>query len=1125
MRIRRIHKWTLIVLLMLAQITAIQAQNKGQANTLAQLKLAEGTDFDTNIDTGIKFTSALERLEDKFDISFMYKTGLLDGISAPKNIGQTDNLTHELQKLLDPYSLKYTRLNNRTFAISLDFSKYASKAKSQKMEQVQGTVTDANTGESLPGVNVVFKGTAVGTATDADGSYSLDATSLQDTLVFSFIGYQTQEVPLNGRTDIDVALAPQALVGEDVVVVGYGSQRKADITSAVAEVDMESVQDRPVSNLTNLMQGQAPGLVAKQTSGTPGEELQVNIRGISSLGAGSEPLYVVDGFPVGTSAGKNIDPSNIESISVLKDASSTAIYGARGSNGVILITTKTADEGDVDISFNATAGVQNLPNSRRTEMMNGEEFARFKKEAFMDKIRYFENREPSIDEVPENYRHPEETKYSTDWLDQILNQNAPFQKYNISVGAGRGPVRSFVSVGYLNEKGAVIETGFERFNVRANIRGDLHEKITMGWNLVGSYSQEQYAPTTGRDAIIGSALWADPREPVYNDDGTYNAYIGGQDGVFGTPNPVMELTEMDRDRNAGNLVTNGFLEFSILDNLELRSSVNASIENQSQKEFRPSYLAGRGFNNPPPREAYLNEWDTEVYNYATDQLLTYIMNLGDHDITLMGGFSAQEEIVKSISTSGDEFPNDIVRYLDAATRVNASSSEASWSLLAYFARLNYNFNDKYLLSATFRREGSSRFGSNNRWGNFPAVSLGWRLSEEAFMPDFDWLTDLKLRGSWGVTGNNSIGNYRSLSTMNQANYILDGEFVNGQVLSSFANANLGWEQSNQINLGMDLSLLNNRVNFTAEAYKKITNDMLLPTEIPVISGFQTTFTNIGEVENKGLEFALGYRKSAQDFSYSADFNISFNRNKVLAIGGSNDEIRTGSFYGAYNVSRPGRPIGMLHGYKWLGIFNTEEEIDNHPTQDGAIPGTFKYADTNGDGVVSYDTEDMVEIGNPHPKFVWGLNLGGDYKNFDLSVLITGAQDYDIMRQVEKTTLNMDGVFNILAAGKDRWRSPDNPGNGRIPTSNTWKWQRESNSKYIYDASHAWLKNVTLGYTFSNIPSISNIRVYASADNLFLISSYPGNNPEVDQLGGIRPGYDDQTYPVPRTFSLGAAVNF
>jgi len=992
-------------------------------------------------------------------------------------------------------------------------------------QNVSGTVSDIESGETLPGVNVSVKGTTTGTATDAEGTYSLAVPSLKDTLVFSFVGYQKRDVPIDGRTKIGVGLTMKAIMGEDLVVVGYGTQLKSDITSAVTEIDIENVKDRPISNVSNLMQGQAPGVVAKQTTGTPGEELKVTIRGISSLGAGSEPLYVIDGFPVGTSAGQNINPDNIESLTVLKDASSTAIYGARGSNGVILITTKSADEGEIDISFNATTGIQNIPNARRTEMMNGVEFAQFKKEAFMDKIRYFENREPNINEVPESYRHPEQIPYSTDWVNQILNQNAPFQKYNLSVGTGRGPVRSFVSVGYLNQQGAVIETGFERFNVRANMRGDLHEKITMGWNLAGSFSREQYAPTTGRDAIIGSALWADPREPVYNEDGSYNAYIGGIDGVFGTPNPVMELREVERDRNATNLITNGFLEFSLLDNLQFKSSVNASIENRRQKQFRPSYLAGRGFDNPPPREAHLNQSDSRIYNYSTDQLLTYILNLGQHDVTLMGGFSAQEEIVQGLSASGNEFPNDIVRYLDAATRIEAGSMETDWSLLAYFARLNYNFDNKYLISATFRREGSSRFGSDNRWGNFPAVSLGWRLSEEQLIPDYEWLSDFKLRGSWGVTGNNNIGNYRSLATMNQSNYILAGDFASGQVLSSFANADLGWEQSNQVNIGVDLALFNNKLNFTAEAYRKTTNDMLLPTEIPVISGFQSTFTNIGKVENKGLEFTLGYRKSGRNISFSADFNISFNRNKVLEIGGNNDEIRNGGMYAYYNVSKPGRPIGMLHGYKWLGIFDTEEEIAAAPVQDGAIPGTYKFADTNGDGVISYDTEDMVEIGNPHPKFVWGLNLGSNFKSFDMSVLVTGAQNYDLMRQIEKTTLNMDGVFNILAAGKNRWRSPEDPGNGRIPTSNTWKWQRESNSKYIYDASHAWIKNVTVGYTFLGIPTISNIRMFVSADNLLLISNYPGNNPEVDQLGGIRPGIDDQAYPVPRTFSLGATINF
>ncbi len=671
----------------------------------------------------------------------------------------------------------------------------------------------------------------------------------------------------------------------------------------------------------------------------------------------------------------------------------------------------------------------------------------------------------------------------------------------------------------------MIETAFERYNVRANLSGDINKNISLGWNIVGSYSDEPFAETTGRNAIIGSALWADPRDPVYNEDGTFNAYIGGRDGVFGTSNPVQELREMNRNISNTNVLSNGYVEFRFLQDFSFRSSVNGSITHYRQKEFRPSYLAGRGFNQPPPREASLNQFYSQEINLSTDQVLNYSKRLGDHQISALIGYSAQEETFKLLAARGDEFPNDVVRTLDAAVRVdagltNSDPEESSWSLLAYVSRLNYSFKDKYLLSATYRREGSSRFGANNKWGDFPAVSLGWRLSDESFMQDLSWLTDLKVRGSWGITGNNDIGNYRSLSVMNQANYILGGNFASGQVLSSFANPDLGWEQSNQLDIGLDLSLFENRLVFTAEYYEKITNDMLLPIEIPVISGFQSTFSNIGKVENKGVELALGYRTAVNDLNLYTNFNIAFNRNKVLEILGENDEIRNGGFYSTYNVSVPGRPIGMMHGFRMLGIFDTDEQIAASPTQDGAVPGVYIYEDTNGDGVISYDTEDMVEIGNPHPKFVWGFTLGGDYKNFDLNVLLTGAQDYDLFRNIEATTMNMDGVFNVLASAKNRWRSAENPGDGRGATTNTWKWERESNSRYVYDGSHGWVKNVTLGYT---LPVLNNARIFVSADNLLLISKYPGNNPEVNQRGGINPGFDDETYPVPRTFSLGASV--
>lgn len=989
---------------------------------------------------------------------------------------------------------------------------------------VSGRVTSSEEGTAVPGVNIVVKGTALGTVTNVDGKYDL-SVERDAILVFSSIGFVTQEIAVGGRSQIDVALAPDIQSLSEVVIVGYGSQRKADITSAVSVIDMENIGDVPASNVSRLLQGQAAGVQVRQTSGTPGSELEVTIRGIGSLGAGSKPLYVVDGFPIGTSLGQSLNPSDIESISVLKDAASTAIYGARGSNGVILITTKSAKEGQLNLTFDANYGVQNIPDSRRTKMLNGVEFAQFKKESFMDRIRYFEQREPSLDEVPEEFRYPEQTKYSTDWFDEITNQNARFQNYNVTLAAGKGDVRSLVSIGYLDQEGAVINTGFERFNARANVDGKINNVISMGWNLVASRSQENFASTDGRDALIGRALWADPRYPVYNEDGTFNDYIGGTGGVFGTVNPVQEMYEMDRDMIKTDLLTNGFLELTFLKNFKFRSSVNAVLKSEDQKEFRPSTLAGGGFNNPPPRLATLFQYNGQSLNIATDQLLTYAKTFNDHAVDALLGYSAQEETGKGLVASGNDFPDDIVKYLDAAATVDAGSYEASWSLLAYFGRVNYSYKDKYLFSGSYRREGSSRFGSNNKWGNFPALSVGWRVSDEAFMPETQWLSDLKFRASWGVTGNNDIGNYTSLASMSAQNYILGGSLATGKILSAFANADLGWEQSKQLDVGLDLSMFDNRLIFTAEYYNRITDDMLLSVEVPVISGFTRTISNIGKVENKGLELALDYQTRVNQVNLRGNFNISFNRNKVLEIFGESSEIWNGGFYSTYNVSRPGRPIGMLTGYKMIGIFNTDAEIAASPTQDGAVPGTYKYWDANGDGVISYDQEDMIEIGNPHPQFIWAFTLGADTHGFDLNVLLTGAQNYDVFRNIEATTMNMDGVFNVLASAKDRWRSAENPGDGRGATTNTWKWQRESNSRYVYDASHIWVKSVSLGYTLPVKFLLKNTRLFVSAENLFLITKFPGSNPEVNRRGGVNPGVDDEAYPVPRTFTMGASIRF
>lgn len=991
---------------------------------------------------------------------------------------------------------------------------------------VTGKVLSSDDQQPLPGATVLVKGTNRATITDTNGDFSIQAAS-GEFLVISFIGFTQSEIAIqSGQTQYEINLSLSTADLSEVVVVGYGSQRKADITSAVSVIDMEAIGNVPTTDVSRLLQGQAAGVQVRQQSGRPGEEMQITIRGLGSLGAGSSPLFVVDGFPIGNSLGQNINPSDIASITVLKDAASTAIYGARGSNGVVLITTKNAKEGKVGFEFFANSGFTNVPDNRRTKMMNGVEFATFKKESFEDKIRYFEKREPALSEVPLEFRFPEQTQYNTDWFEEIMNQNAKFQNYNATMTAGKGNIRSLVSVGYVKQEGAVIKTDFERFNLRANVDGKVNDFISMGLNLSASHGRENYAPTSGRDAIIGRALWADPRYPVYNEDGSFNSYIGGTNGIFGTANVVQELHETTRKLTTNNVLASGFIEFSFLKNFKFRSAINATLLGTDQQEFRPSTLAGGGFNQAPPREATLVQRTQETLNIGADQLLTYSKVIDKHRIDGLLGFSVQEEDTRFLQGNGNGFASDQTRFLAAATRTTSTSGEFGWSLLAYMARANYGYDDRYLFSASFRREGSSRFGANNKYGNFPAFSAGWRISEEAFFPKTSWITDLKLRGSWGITGNNAIGNYSSLSLMRASNYVLGGTIVNGLTLSNFANSDLGWEQSQQTDIGLDFAMFDNKLILTAEYYNRLTNDMLLSVELPAASGFTTALGNVGKVKNTGIEFSLDFRTKISKVNLRTNLNLTFNRNEVLELRGDADAILSGGFYGTYNRSVVGRPMSMLFGYKKIGMFQNDEEIKNSPTQDGAVPGVYKHFDANGDGVISYDNRDMVEIGNPHPAMILGWTIGGDVGAFDFNILFNGAFNYDMMRNIEATTLNMDGVFNILqAAATDRFRSADMPGDGIIPTSNTWKWEREASSRYIYDATHVWLRNVTFGYSIPENIFKFPARVFFSGENLFLFTDYPGTNPDVNARGGVNIGSDDEAYPIPRTFTFGATINF
>jgi TonB-linked SusC/RagA family outer membrane protein len=998
---------------------------------------------------------------------------------------------------------------------------------------ITGTVSAGTNSTPLSGVTVRVKERQTTTTTNEDGAFTITAPK-GSTLVFTYVGYAMREVAVSNDTKINVQLNASAGGLDEVVVVGYGTKRKRDITSAISTVNMADIGEAPSRGVTQLLQGQAPGVVVKQKDGRPGAEFEVRVRGISSLGAGSEPLYVIDGFAMGTNSGVNVNPNDIESISILKDAAATAIYGARGSNGVVLITTRSAKEGQTRLNISVDYGIQNVPKSRRVTVLNGPEFAQFKKEVWMDNVRYFQNREPSIDEVPIGFRYPEQTKFSTNWFNEILHNNAPYTDYNVSMSSGSGPVKSVLSVGYYKEEGAIIKTNYDRFSIRANIGGQVNKFITVGWNTAATYSRQNLTNTDGRNAIVGSTLIMDPREPMYDSTGKMRPYIGGADGVFGYPNPVFLLNNVINKRNIADILSNGFVEIAILKNLRFRSSANVRLNYNNFRFFQPSTignLLGSGQSGAPPKIARAEENTDQLLNYSLDQLLTYAPNIGEnHTLDFLAGFTAQEETTRGVQGSGNTFPDDLVPYLNAAILRSSNSYQFGWSLLAYIGRVNYSYKDKYLLSASMRREGSSRFGVKNKYGNFPAASIGWRLSKEEFMPKFSWLTDLKLRASVGETGNNNIGNYPSLAFLGTDNYILGNAIAAGKVVTSFANSALKWEKSRQVDIGMDLSLFNNKVVVTAEYYNKLTNDMLLPVSIPAVSGFTTSLDNIGKVENKGVELAIDYRAKVNKLNIRNSFNIAFNRSKILAIKGPNDALYYGSFYGGYNVQKVGRPIGMIYGYKKLGIFNTQDEISKAPKQDGVIPGGMRFLDADGNGEVTYDTKDMVEIGNPSPKFTWAHTLAVDYKKFDFNILLMGAQDFDIYRNIEASTMNMDGVFNVLDKAKDRWRSPQNPGSNPNDVhaqggTNYFKWSRESSDRYVYDASYMWIKNISIGYALPKFRSISSARLFLSVTNAFLFTKYPGNNPDVSQRSSIEGGNDDEAYPVPRTFAIGAKLNF
>jgi len=1039
---------------------------------------------------------------------------------------------------------------------------------------VRGTVT-STVGEPLIGAAVVVKETGQGTVTDNSGNFTIavpdEGTA---TLVVSYIGYQTTEVSISGQTQIDIQLAVASTELNEVVVIGYGTESRAKVTTAIAKLKNEDIKDQPITSFDQGLAGRLPGVQISQSSGAPSGGVSINIRGTASISGGTAPLVVVDGVPIsssvsdrfaqgaGTADGRfpggyilnplsTINPNDIESIEVLKDAAAAAIYGSRGSNGVILITTKQGSRNaKTQISLNAYGGVQEVTNM--IDVADAYEFAEFSKFArdvswvLRDPTNNSPNDPNSVrtsgnDRYAEYftpYLNGEQGLTNTDWQDEIFRQ-APIQNYELSASGGTDRLSYYVSGNYFNQEGIVINSGMERFGARLNLQADLTDRLKFGVNFNPTFSQHNLVQTEAnwwREGVIITALMYHPNLPVRNPDGSLalgeliRTNNSGESTVARIENPVALAELVENNLDHMRILGNTFLELDILGNLRFKTSFGVDMNAMDRNFYRPRVL-NHHFEEAPT-ESFNIAWSNAFnsLNWLSENTLDYFNSFGDHNFSVLLGFTSQRETNERVYLEGSNFPNDQVTTLNAAQATTGFSEEREWSLLSYLGRIQYDFAGKYLLSASLRRDGSSRFGQNTKWGWFPSVSAGWRISEEDFFNQDGFLSDLKLRASYGETGNTEIPFYGAISTLESENYPIGGSVNNGLSPNSSPNPDLSWETTRTINIGAEFGFFEDRLFLTADYYNSTTEDLLLNVTVPASSGFTSSLQNIGEIENRGFELGLNANLKLGPVNWNAGANISTNENEVLALGPGQDQFLSGFGLGNTHIVRVGSPIGSFFGYRVLGIIQNEEQLNSTPTLPNQGVGDFIYEDVNGDGVLNEN--DRTIIGNANPDFIFGFSSAFAYKGFDFSFNIQGVQGAEVLNTMNRYLAESWGnVFSKYAVGF--FQSPQNSGDGETPRP-VWGVNSRSHTTpstfLIEDASFIRVRNITLGYTlppsaFGN--ALGNVRVYFSALNPFTFTDYPLYNPEVSNDFGnpVRAGEDFGNYPIARSFVAGLNVNF
>ncbi|MBX2840482.1 MAG: TonB-dependent receptor, partial [Flammeovirgaceae bacterium] len=919
---------------------------------------------------GVSLKTAFNEIEKKTKLKFVYNNARVDEWQRVEIFAKDESMHHLLTTLAKDYDLQFKRINDKIYVNNHDKIDKGKKIFDEVIQVVQykvsGKVTASSDNEPLPGVSIILKGTNIGTTTDLDGAYSLEVNQ-GDILQFSYIGFLTKEIEAGNQTEINISLEEDLEQLDEIIIVGYGTQVKKEITGAVQTVKAEELKDFPVSQVTQKLVGQMAGVQINQTTGKPGAGMSIRIRGQLSVSAGSSPLYVIDGFPI-TGDISTINPDEIEDITVLKDAASTSLYGSRAANGVILITTKKGKAGQTNVSFNASYGIQEVPKDGRLEMMDAVEFAQFKNEYYSD----------AGLPIPDIYQNPSQYEGKTnDWYDALLRK-APMQSYNLTVTSNTDRLSTAVVAGYFDQEGVVLNSDYKRFSLRLNMNYDVSDKVKVGFNLAPSYIKDNTPRTDGTrgTGILFNALHTWPIMPIYDEDGEltyFNKFPASTGNIFSYANWVRSAEEIVNETTELNLISSSYIEYKPVNGLTLKSSINAEIYGSKYKFYSPSTATFR-INRPIPATSESSRDEFNDLSWLNENTATYVKSAGNHNFSILGGFTYQRFRRDRFRLGMDTFADDRISTVQGAANLNRNSTTdevQEWSLVSFLSRFTYNYKGKYLFTAAIRTDGSSRFGSENRWGTFPSLSAGWIASDETFLQDVQAISLLKLRASYGITGNNNIGNYTQYALINNtANAAFDNNLAPGSAVNSLANPNLGWETTKQFDIGFDLSLFDDRVSFVYDYYRKNTTNLLYNVQVPRESGFTNFSDNIGNIRFWGHEFGINTVNTTGKVKWSTNANISFNRNIVESLADGIDRV-----YGDYHITQVGQPFGQFYGHIADGVYLNQQDLDASPQVPGrSTVGSIKLVDVNGDGVITRggDEDDRAIMGNPFPDFTYGL---------------------------------------------------------------------------------------------------------------------------------------------------------